>query len=238
METPSHTLYLRGLEEKVHPDRIKLMLYTAFSRYGTILDIVCSRRNKLRGQAWIIFKEVLQATEAKKAMTGATMYGKEIRIEYAKTKSDVIARLDGTFKPRVKRKPEDGATQGPKRPDAAPAKMIKSDTNGSQEPTSAAESGSVPMDTSEGPINPAQPEVEAPPHKVLFLQNLPSEASKEALEILFKQFPGLEGVRYFAAKNVAFVDFDSVENAKLAKDGSQGFKLTATHEVHAAFAKQ
>lgn len=232
MEKPSHTLYLRGLEEKVHPDRIKLMLYTAFSRYGTILDIVCSRRNKLRGQAWVVFKEVLQATEAKKAMQGVTMYGKEVKIEYAKAKSDVIARVDGSFKPRPKRKPEDGLAQGPKRPERESGNASDNDDDDD-------------MDTSEQNNNPAAQasmgapvEELAPPHKMLLIQNLPAEASKEALEILFNQYPGLREVRHIVSRNVAFVEFDTVEHATLAKEGSQGFKLDATHEINAVYAKQ
>merc|ERR1719310_2372178 len=45
-----------------------------------------------RGQAWIIFKEVSSATNALKSLQGFPFYNKPMRITFAKTKSDVIAK--------------------------------------------------------------------------------------------------------------------------------------------------
>merc|ERR1719217_1232073 len=58
---------------------------------------------KRRGQAWIIFKEVSSATNALRSLQGFPFYNKPMRINYAKTKSDAVSRVDGTYVERAKR---------------------------------------------------------------------------------------------------------------------------------------
>merc|ERR1719240_175455 len=58
---------------------------------------------KRRGQAWIIFKEIPSATNALKSLQGFPFYNKPMRISYAKTKSDVVAKADGTYVERPKK---------------------------------------------------------------------------------------------------------------------------------------
>lgn len=57
----------------------------------------------MRGQAFIIFKEISSATNAIRTMQGFPFYDKPMRINYAKTESDVIAKMKGTFKERQKK---------------------------------------------------------------------------------------------------------------------------------------
>ncbi len=49
-------------------------------------------------QAWVIFKEISSASNALRTMQGFPFYDKPMHINYAKTDSDVIAKLKGTFK--------------------------------------------------------------------------------------------------------------------------------------------
>merc|ERR1719454_509000 len=58
---------------------------------------------KRRGQAWIIFKEMSSATNALKSLQGFPFYNKPMRITYAKSKSDVVAKADGTYVERPKK---------------------------------------------------------------------------------------------------------------------------------------
>merc|ERR1719213_364128 len=58
---------------------------------------------KRRGQAWIVFKEVSSATNALKSLQGFPFYNKPMRINYSKTKSDIVAKADGTFVERPKK---------------------------------------------------------------------------------------------------------------------------------------
>lgn len=80
----------------------------------------------MRGQAFIIFKEISSATNAIRTMQGKFLvmkfifwiiifikvfvlklgfpfYDKPMRINYSKTESDVIAKMKGTFKERQKK---------------------------------------------------------------------------------------------------------------------------------------
>ena len=62
--------------------------------------MVAAKTYKLRGQAWIVFVDVGSATAAMRAMQGFPFYDKPMKIGYAKTKSDAVAKLDGSFVPR------------------------------------------------------------------------------------------------------------------------------------------
>ncbi|XP_023214181.1 U1 small nuclear ribonucleoprotein A-like isoform X2 [Centruroides sculpturatus] len=61
----------------------------------------------MRGQAFVIFKDINSATNALRSMQGFPFYDKPMRIQYAKTDSDIIAKMKGTFverpaKPKTK----------------------------------------------------------------------------------------------------------------------------------------
>uniref|UniRef100_A0A8C4XM53 RRM domain-containing protein n=1 Tax=Falco tinnunculus TaxID=100819 RepID=A0A8C4XM53_FALTI len=47
---------------------LKKSLYAIFSQFGQILDILVSRSLKMRGQAFVIFKEISSATNALRSM--------------------------------------------------------------------------------------------------------------------------------------------------------------------------
>ncbi|XP_011942173.1 PREDICTED: U1 small nuclear ribonucleoprotein A isoform X2 [Cercocebus atys] len=73
----------------------------------------------MRGQAFVIFKEVSSATNALRSMQGFPFYDKPMRIQYAKTDSDIIAKMKGTFverdRKREKRKPKSQETPATKK---------------------------------------------------------------------------------------------------------------------------
>lgn len=55
---------------------LKKALYAIFSQFGQILDIVALKTLKMRGQAFVIFKEINSATSALRAMQGFPFYDK------------------------------------------------------------------------------------------------------------------------------------------------------------------
>ena len=61
------------------------------------------RRDGLRGQAFVIFEDVQAATAALQKEQGFTFFGKDLKLAYAKEKSDRIAKRDGTYVPKAKR---------------------------------------------------------------------------------------------------------------------------------------
>lgn len=100
---PNHTIYINNLNEKVKKEELKKSLYAIFSQFGQILDIVALKTLKMRGQAFVIFKEISSATNALRTMQGFPFYDKPMRIAYSKSDSDVIAKVKGTFKERPKK---------------------------------------------------------------------------------------------------------------------------------------
>jgi RNA recognition motif-containing protein len=63
---------------------LKKSLYAIFSQFGQILDIVALKNLKMRGQAFVIFKEINSASAALKSMQGFPFYDKPMRIAYAR----------------------------------------------------------------------------------------------------------------------------------------------------------
>ncbi|KAF8422907.1 hypothetical protein EV426DRAFT_151614 [Tirmania nivea] len=93
----NQTLYVTNLNDKIKKQDLRMALYTLFTTYGTVLDVVALKTMKMRGQAHIVFRDVNSAGAAMRALQGFNLLGKDMKIQYAKSKSDVIARLDGTY---------------------------------------------------------------------------------------------------------------------------------------------
>ncbi|CAJ0954917.1 unnamed protein product [Ranitomeya imitator] len=83
---------------------LKRSLYALFSQFGHVMDIVALKTMKMRGQAFIIFKELASATNALRQLQGFPFYDKPMRIQYAKTDSDLVSKMRGTFGDKEKKK--------------------------------------------------------------------------------------------------------------------------------------
>ena len=97
-------------QRKVHRQQAllkKRSLYALFSQYGRILDVVALKTPKLRGQAWVVFVELTAASNAFRQMQNFPFYDEPMRIQYAKTKSDCVAKVDGSYVPREKKKKQE-----------------------------------------------------------------------------------------------------------------------------------
>ncbi|KAF1595235.1 UNVERIFIED_CONTAM: U1 small nuclear ribonucleoprotein A, partial [Eudyptes pachyrhynchus] len=218
----NHTIYINNLNEKIKKDELKKSLYAIFSQFGQILDILVSRIMKMRGQAFVIFKEVTSATNALRSMQGFPFYDKPMRIQYAKTDSDIIAKMKGTYverdRKREKRKPKSQETPAAKK---------------------AVQGGAAAPVLMPGQMPPAQPLSENPPNHILFLTNLPEETNELMLSMLFNQFPGFKEVRLVPGRHdIAFVEFDNEVQAGAARDALQGFKITQNNAMKISFAKK
>ncbi|KAF9879026.1 RNA recognition domain-containing protein [Colletotrichum karsti] len=96
---PNQTLYVTNLPSaKIQKNDLRTELYLLFSTYGPVLDIVAMKTMKMRGQAHITFRDVQAATQAMRSLEGFDFLGRSLTIQYAKSKSDFVAKLDGTFK--------------------------------------------------------------------------------------------------------------------------------------------
>lgn len=55
---------------------LKKCLYTIFSQFGKIIDVVALKTYRLRGQAWVVFAEISGATNALRSMQGFPFFDK------------------------------------------------------------------------------------------------------------------------------------------------------------------
>jgi RNA recognition motif-containing protein len=69
-------LYCTNLSDKLRKQDLRLSLYTLFSTYGTVLDVVAVKTEQMRGQAHIVFKDVQASTQAMRALQGFEFFGK------------------------------------------------------------------------------------------------------------------------------------------------------------------
>lgn len=114
---PNQTLYVTNLPSaKIKKEDLRTALYMLFSTYGAVLDVVALKTMKMRGQAHIVYKDIQTATQAMRSLDGFEFFGHPMvrhlfrqvqcedslnyrqKISYAKSKSNMIAKLDGTFK--------------------------------------------------------------------------------------------------------------------------------------------
>lgn len=220
---PNHTIYINNLNEKIKKEELKKSLYAIFSQFGQILDIVALKTLRMRGQAFVIFKEIASATNSLRTMQGFPFYDKPMRIQYCKMDSDVISKMKGTFKERPKRV---------KQPKPVAAEVPAGDKKAAKKAKGAVNPDGVPVAS-------VNSNVEQPPNQILFLTNLPEETNEMMLSMLFNQFPGFKEVRLVPNRHdIAFVEFASELASSAAKEALQGFKITPTHAMKITFAKK
>jgi len=222
---PSQTLYVQGLNEKIKIPELKCCLLEIFSTYGEVIDIVAAGSLKKKGQAFVVFRDITCATNALRALQNFVFLDKPMRINYAKTKSDVIAREDGTFKPRNKEDPK----KEPEKPPGLPR---------GQKGGAGAARPAAPKFMSQPGAAPARDAAEGQPSNVLFVENLPPEVNQMMLTMLFRQYPGFQEARLIKGRNVAFIEYADELQAGIAKHGLQDFMVTPEMALKISFAKQ
>lgn len=240
---PNQTIYVNNINEKIKKDDLKKAMYCMFSQFGPILDVVASKTVTMRGQAFIVFGDVTHAATALRSMQGFPFYDKQLRISFAKSKSDAAAKADGTWvegeKEAKKRKEQAAARRAEhKKLKAAIPGAIPEGHGKVEEPApgKANLAAAAPATTQQPPAAPTAP---APPNKVLFLENLPNECTDMMLSMLFQQFPGYKEVRLVPTKpGIGFVEFENEGQAAVALSGLQGFKITEKNLMRISFAKK
>ncbi|MCJ1431674.1 U2 snRNP complex subunit msl1 [Xylographa pallens] len=108
---PNQALYITNLPDKIQKQDLRLSLYTLFSTYGPVLDVVALKTSKMRGQAHIVYRDIQASTQAMRALQGFDFFGKEMKIQYAKGRSNVFTKLEGVYRPPTIAAPALGATE-------------------------------------------------------------------------------------------------------------------------------
>lgn len=251
---PNQTLYVNNLNDRINTETLRKSLREVFAAFGGIIEIVAMKSLKRRGQAWIIFKEMSAASNALKSLQGFPFYNKPMKINFGKTKSDVVAKADGTYVERPKKivKRED-LRKGKAAPavSSAPAgaatvaagapisMTMNSSKQGVSQKSIQEQIGWNPQQTSGGQSNSDfKPMGAHEPNKTLFVENLPNEATDTMLSMLFRQYPGFQEVRLIAGRNVAFADYQNEYQAGMAMQGLQGFAMTPEVRLALSYARR
>ncbi|KAK9465201.1 hypothetical protein V1512DRAFT_254750 [Lipomyces arxii] len=74
----SQSLYINNLNDKIRKEELKLCLYSLFSTYGRVLDVITVKTPKMRGQAHVVFVDVPSAVQAQRSLQGMNFLGKEL----------------------------------------------------------------------------------------------------------------------------------------------------------------
>jgi len=242
---PNQSLYVNNLNDKINVETLKKSLREVFAAFGGIIDIIAMKSLKRRGQAWIIFKEISAATNALKSLQGFPFYNKPMRINYSRTKSDVVAKGDGTYVERPKKIVKREDLRKGKTAAAAPAQVAAPAAPQPAAPAPSQKSiqerigwnpnqGSTPA----AQAAPAKSMGVAEPNRTLFVENLPGEATDTMLSMLFRQYPGFQEVRLIPGRNVAFVDYQNEYQAGMASQGLQGFAMTPEVKLSLTYARK
>ncbi|CAD7932163.1 unnamed protein product [Amoebophrya sp. A25] len=250
----NHTLYINNLNDRKNCELLKQELQRVCSAYGDIHDIICMKSLKRRGQAWVVFKSIASAREAKERLQDYPLFDKPMRVDFARTKSDVISKEDGTFVPR----PKNTLKQDPTKRDAE-KKKAEAQQAAKEAAAAAAPSGVQPGQMGAMNFRPGMPAVagstpaffQVPtmpmlqpqlgsmyPNETLFVQNLPKQATENLLRLLFQQYPGFKEVRYIDSRNCAFVDYSTTPHATHAMHALATLEIQPGLRMNISYARK
>jgi len=227
---PNQTLYINNMNDKIKIPDLKCCLLELFSTYGEVVELIAQKGATRKGQAFVVFNDISCATNALRALQGFTFLDKPLCITYAKTKSDMIALRDGSFKPRGK-----AGVAVSEVPKAEPKKQATVPRQrGGTEPRPR----DVVVQPKMASHAPAPAGGSEQPSNVLFVENLHTEVNDMMLTMLFRQYPGFQEARLIKGRNVAFIEYGDEEQAGIAMHGLQDFMVAPEMALKISFAKQ
>ena len=210
---PCETLYIQNLNEKIKCEELKILLYQLCAQYGSVLEVVAQRRYRMRGQAFVVYDSVQDATHALRVLQGYYFYGKPMKVSFARAKSDVIAKRQGLLQTRDPEEAERKRTEFFE-------KLKAKQTNRKGQRI-------------ELPINGLHAS-----NTILVLDSLSPDVGSDLLQSLFELYPGFRELRMIPGKLVAFVEYGTSQQASNALVGLSGYKLTPAFQIHVSYAKR
>lgn len=201
------TLYLKNLSEKVNLKDLKYSLNFLFSQFGKVIAIQVSKKNKLRGQAFVTFAKPAEARKALKSIHGFSFFEKELHVQLAKTKSLASFIYEGKFhnlsdRIHALRKSKVGIKTMLKDTEPAEAKHLLRKAS-----------------------------------HILSVQNFPETLNADRFKLLFRQFPGFKSARLVPEKKVGLVEFYDKVQAMIALKKYEGFMIDDQHLLKVRFAQ-
>ena len=207
------------------------------TQFGPVLDIVAQKTPKKRGQAFVVFRDVAAAAGAMRAVQGAAFLGKALRVQYAKSKSDAIAEIDGDIaerrRERVQRRLAAAAAAA-----GAGSASADGDAKAHKRPRSEGTAAAPEGEAKKAKTGAAAEDDAAPPSKMLLVTGLPEACTEAMLGALFSQVAGFVAAKLVpVAPGMAVVEYENEAMAGLARERLRGFRVDSTHAMSIAFMK-
>ncbi|KAI9595134.1 hypothetical protein BDF19DRAFT_442294 [Syncephalis fuscata] len=205
---PNQSLYVANLNIQVKKDEMKRALYTLFTAYGRIVDVVHQRSDRMRGVAFVIFRDIQSATTALRGLNGFVFYDRPLKLQYAKRKSKTIALLEGEYNLLA------GDNVVEMDEDEEEMEHEGFNEKGSDDEMEDAESEESDHE---------EDDKDATPHHILFVRRLAKNTTQSLLTELFKKHEGFKEVRMIPSgtgRVMAFVEYATSAQASVAKDAS------------------
>ncbi|OUM69922.1 hypothetical protein PIROE2DRAFT_37868, partial [Piromyces sp. E2] len=210
---------------------LRKALYYLFSQYGRVVDVVALKTMKMRGQAFIVYREITEATKAMRSLQGFPLFDKPIKIDYAKTRSNKLNVLDGEYKL------DESNTQSIYSQIFSESKFSQGVTTVSRKREHEEDDQAnkkMALDKTEE----EEEEENVIPNRILFLQNLPIDVTDKMLSYLFVQYPGFKEIRLVPGKpDIAFAEYENELQAQTALKVLDGFNITPENAMKVEFAK-
>ena len=220
---PNSTLYVNNLNEKVKVNELKIDLFHLFSEFGDVLEINARKSLKMKGQAFIVFKDVTSATNAKASLNNSLFLGKVMHIQFAKTNSDTIGKLTGAVDSKEK------ANIDLQRKRLREEEYKRTNIKGNIKKKVKKENETAMEEDIDG---------EALDNNILFVEGLTEEINDKILNAIFGKYKGLKEIRMNKGRGCAFIEYDNEINAGSALVGLNKMKLTENSILKITFAKK
>lgn len=189
------TLYIQNLNEKVKLETMKATLTNLFSNYGTVLSVTSHTNLRMRGQAFVALDNVQAADKARREAHLFPLYGKAMKISFAKSKSDAVVvqehkeqggQESEEFKQHKEQRLEHKKMA--RRGNVLRRRELENKIRAKRAAAGEiAEPAKAAAATSKRPQQ-EMPDEYLPPNKMLFLQNIPEGVGKGELESLFSAY--------------------------------------------------
>ncbi|KAL0223638.1 hypothetical protein P9112_003028 [Eukaryota sp. TZLM1-RC] len=225
---PNQTLYIKNLNEKVQLAILKRALYSRFSEFGPILDIVANKTFRGRGQAFVVYSDISSAKKAKENLDSTQFLDKPMRIYFAKSKSDAVASVEGQYDPSVREAR------------AQRRKLLYETLHAPQAESRKRTSAAMPEEVVPKAKQVSKKGYETPlagPNKVLFVKGLPKTISQDVLNELFSQHEGFQSATLIPGRpGFAFIEFGDESQSSICLSAMNGTSVEDS-TIDVSFAK-
>ena len=234
----NETLYINHLNEKIKIDLLRENLYYLFSQFGDVLEINLRKSKKMKGQAFIVYKDINDAVRAKVSLNNFLFLGSRINVEYAKTKSDIIIKIKGQSNSNnnneIYQKTGTYLTRKRNRmieynniKEEKKEKKEKKEKEIKKEKIEKKETIELDEDIDGECLN---------ENKILFVTGLGNEVNEKMISLVFNKFKGLKDIRFFNGRGFCFVEYDNEINAGTALLSLNNMKLTENSTLKISYA--